>query len=73
MPGDRAQVVELIGRAGARLLRELPRALDHVADVLSGHVAAALDGKDQLDLRPQRAHHLHPLSLKHSEMTILVR
>src|SRR5215211_6378285 len=61
MPRDRVRVVELIGRVGARLLRQLPRALDHVADVLSGHVPAALDGRDQLDLRAEGAHQLHPL------------
>src|SRR5438128_4649865 len=54
-------LVELIGGVVPRLSRQLARPRDHPVDVLSGHEALALDGRDHLELRAERPHQLHPL------------
>jgi hypothetical protein len=60
-PGDRVRVIELVGRVRAGLARELGGALDHVRDVLRRDAAALLEGRQQLQLRPERAGQPDPL------------
>ena len=59
--GDDVRVVELVGRVVARRACELGGSRDHVLDVLRGHLRTALDRRNDVDLRPERAHELKAL------------